>query len=353
MSPIINAPYAGGFLEIDLTAVQQNYQRLQNHLGPVPCACVVKADAYGLGVAEVAPALYQAGARVFFVAFVDEAIPLRSLLPHDAEIHVLGGLYPDSEQAYLDHNLVPILNSLEQIQRWQNRGPFDLQVDTGMTRLGIAQDDWAQLPNDLTPDILLSHFVCGDDHDHPVTRQQIDFFQQAVDSIPHKRASLANSAGIFIGPETHHDLGRPGCALYGINPTPNQPNPMATVAHLYGKIAQIHNVDSQATVGYGATFALEKGQKIATVGVGYADGYLRSLSSQGIAAVNGQLCPVVGRVSMDAIAVDVSGLDVQEGDWIELMGNSVSVDLLADKAGTIGYELLTSLGSRYMRTYRR
>jgi len=350
MSQTINAPTVGGFLDISLGALTRNYRRLKAELKGKDCACVVKADAYGLGMDRVAPALYHAGARCFFVAFLDEGIALRALLP-EADIHILGGLYPDTAQLFLDHRLIPVLNSLEQVTRWQNRGPFDLQVDTGMTRLGIAPSDWDQLPRDQTPDVLLSHFACADMADHPLNAHQIQLFDKAVQTLPHHRASLANSSGIFLSAASHFDLGRPGCALYGVNPTPSLDNPMETVVTLSGKIAQIHNVDSQTSVGYGASHALSAGQRIATIGLGYADGYIRSLSSQGTVFVQGEKRPVVGRVSMDAIAVDVTGLPVSEGDWVEVIGPNCPVDDVAARANTIGYEILTSLGQRYRRHY--
>lgn len=348
MSRTINT--AGAILTVDLDIIRDNYARLCQELGGTPCAVVVKADAYGLGLEEVAGALWDEGADTFFVAFIDEGIELREILP-DADIHILGGLLPDTEDVFLEHNLIPVLNSIEQIKRWDNRRLCDLQVDTGMTRLGIPLTAIEDIPRDLNVDVLLSHFACADDKDHLLNQNQIDAFKTISLVLPHKRASLANSAGIFLSEEAHFDLGRPGCALYGINPAPHADNPMKNPVRLQGKIIQLYEIDSQLSVGYGALHKVRPGQKIATVALGYADGYLRSLSSKGIIYINNVEVPVVGRVSMDAIAIDVSGLDCHEGQLVDVIGPNNPPDRLAKLAGTIGYEILTSLGGRYHRVY--
>ncbi|WP_417781831.1 alanine racemase [Terasakiella pusilla] len=352
MSQITNSVHtAGAILSIDLDVIKSNYQRLCQELGDVPCAAVVKANGYGLGVGPVATALWQAGARTFFVAQIDEGIELRAVLP-DADIHILVGFLHGSDDAFRQFNLIPVLNSLDQIDRWKGRGRCDVHVDTGMTRLGLAPDEVDQIPDGLDIDVLMTHLACADDKDHPLTHQQIRTFRQVRDVVAHKRASLANSSGVFIGPEAHFDLGRPGCALYGINPTPHQENPMQNPVRLQGKIVQVHEIDTQSSVGYGATHALEAGQKLATIAVGYADGYLRSLSSKGVVYIGEQEVPVVGRVSMDLISIDITGLDCEAGQLVDLIGPHNPPDRLADLCGTIGYEILTNLGSRYKRIYK-
>ncbi|WP_417821776.1 alanine racemase [Terasakiella sp.] len=342
---------AGGLLSIDLSIIQANYRRLCDELNGKNCSVVVKADAYGLGIEPVSKALWEAGARTFFVALPDEGVELRHILP-DADIHILGGLFKGSADVYTTHNLVPVLNSLEQIQDWQNRARADIQVDTGMTRLGIAPQDIGQIPSGLNTDVLMSHFACADERDHPLSIQQIETFTQAVQQIEHTRASLCNSAGIFLGEKAHFDLGRPGCSLYGINPTPHTTNPMQNPVHLQGKVIQVHEIDTQQSVGYGATYKLHAGQKLATIAVGYADGYLRSLSSNAAVYVEGQAAQVIGRVSMDAIGIDVSGMKCEEGQYVDVIGPNNTPDDLAKWAGTIGYEILTSLGRRYKRIYK-
>jgi alanine racemase len=342
---------AGGLLTIDLKAIQSNYHRLCKELNGQDCSVVVKADAYGLGVEPVSKALWDAGARTFFVALPDEGVTLRHILP-DADIHILGGLFKGAADVYTTHNLIPVLNSLEQVKNWQNRGRADIQVDTGMTRLGIAMKDIGHIPSGLQTDVLMTHFACADEQGHPLTSHQIEAFTLAVDKIGHKRASLCNSAGIFLGKKAHFDLGRPGCSLYGINPTPHTTNPMQNPVHLQGKVIQLHEIDTQHSVGYGATYQLHSGQKLATIAVGYADGYLRCLGSAATVYVDGQAAPVVGRVSMDAISVDVSGLECSEGQYVDIIGPDNTPDDLAKWAHTIGYEILTSLGNRYKRVYK-
>lgn len=342
---------AGALLTIDLNIIRSNYRRLCQEMGGKDCAAVVKADAYGLGVGPVSKALWEEGARTFFIAQIDEGIELRRHLP-EADIHVLVGFLAGSDNIFKEHNLIPVLNTLDQIKRWDDRGRCDLQIDTGMTRLGIAMSDLDHIPSLSNIDILMSHLACADDPDHWLTPKQITNFTRAKDHIPHQRASLANSSGIFNFPAAHHDLGRPGCALYGINPTVHQNNPMENPVHLQGKIVQIHDISDQEVVGYSATHKLQAGQKIATVALGYADGYLRYLSSKGVVYIKDQPAPIVGRVSMDLISIDVTNIDCHEGGLVDVIGPNNTPDDLARLADTIGYEILTSLGSRYLRIYK-
>ncbi len=359
------ADRAGAILTIDLDAVAANYRRLREELKGAPCAAVVKADAYGLGLSRVAPALWGAGARKFFTAQLDEAIALRAVLP-EAEIHVLNGLMPGAEADYLAYRLEPVLNSLEEIARYRSLArdkplPAILHVDTGMNRLGLEGAEVDILAE--TPSLLegikvtsvMSHLACADTSEHSMNRDQLRRFRDSLDRLPAAPRSFANSPGIFLGPDFHFDFGRPGSALYGVNPTPGKPNPMRQVIRLQGKILQVRAIDASESVGYGAAFRAKAPSRIATIAVGYADGYLRSVSHGTQAWVGGHEANVVGRISMDLVTLDVSGLPEslsRPGALVDLIGPEHCVDKLAERAGTIGYEILTSLGGRYHRVYR-
>lgn len=356
--------HAGAVLTIDIGAIVANYSQLNERLASGHAAAVVKADGYGLGADRVAPALAAAGCDSFFVAHLDEGLQLRSLLP-EPEIMVLNGLVPGAEVEYASHDLIPVLNHPGEIDAWRAfahgrtaRLPAILHIDTGMSRLGLS----ARELDDLDPDALegielryvMSHLACADTPDHPMNHAQLAAFQAARPRLPPAPASFANSSGIFLGPDYHLELSRPGIALYGGNPLPGQPNPMSQVVSLKGKILQLREIDSAMTVGYGATHSVTPPAKIATVAVGYADGYLRSLSNRASAYIGGTRVPLVGRVSMDLITFDVSDAPaeaVRPGAMIELIGPEHDIDAVAAEAGTIGYEILTNLGHRYHRRY--
>ena len=359
--------FSGAVLTIDLDAIRANWRRLRDRLGATGCAAVVKADAYGLGVERVAPALADVGCRVFFVAHLDEGIQLRKLLP-GAEIHVLNGLLPGSAGEFAAHGLIPVLNSLGNIDEWREFGRkdgdaprADLHIDTGMARLGLPPSEVQILRE--SPDrlegvklrYLMSHLACADEPDHKLNQQQLSGLRAAQAGLPALPVSFANSSGIFLGPDYHLDLARPGIALYGGNPAPGQPNPMEQVVRLQGKILQLRDVDTPQTVGYGASHRVAGRGRIATIAVGYADGYLRSLSNAGSGYLGDQRAPVVGRVSMDLITLDVTAIPRERcvpGAPVDLIGPHTPIDSVAAAAGTIGYEILTSLGSRYRRVYR-
>ena len=367
----IGTERAGGILRIDLVAIAGNYRLLQSRMtGGARCGAVVKADAYGLGMAQVAPVLFAAGCRDFFVALLDEAIALRAALPQAAEIHVFSGVTTACAAEFTSHRLIPVLNHVGQIADFAaharhlgNRLTADIHIDTGMNRLGLPDAEVAQLA--AKPDLLdglkvrfaMSHLACGDEPDHPLNGAQRDKFIAARHRVPalaDAEASLANSGGIFLGADFHYDLARPGAALYGLSPHQNRPNPMAQVVNLQGRILQLRDVDSPMTVGYGAAHKVTGKGRIATVGVGYADGYLHALTNRGHAHIGDILVPVVGRVSMDLITVDVSQVPpalAAPGCLVDLIGPHCSPDMLAKDAGTIGYEILTSLGRRYPRVY--
>ncbi|HZS84081.1 MAG TPA: alanine racemase [Stellaceae bacterium] len=359
---------AGAVLDIDLGAIVENWRALGRRVGPAAsCAGVVKADAYGLGMARVAPALAAAGCRLFFVAHLDEAISLRRLLP-DRDIAVLNGLLPGTAADFTAFRLMPVLNDLGQVEAWRRHclaepatGAAILHIDTGMARLGLAPDETARLKAErerlggIRLFAIMSHLACADEPAHPLNAQQLDRFRTALSGLPPAPASLAASSGIFLGPDYHFTIARPGAAVYGVNPQPGRPNPMAQAVILKGRIIQTRDVDRGDTVGYGATHRLDRPGRIATVAVGYADGWLRSLSNRGGAVIAGQPVPLIGRVSMDLITLDVSGLEphlARPGAFVELIGRDRTVDDVAAEAGTIGYEILTLLGRRYHRVYR-
>lgn len=358
---------AGALLTIDLDAICDNWRTLKGHLAQASCAAVVKADAYGLGALKVAPALYKSGCRHFFVAHVDEAIELRPALPLDANVYVLHGFPPGAQVEFVEHGLIPVLNSLSQIAAWrklvveQDRSlPAVLQVDTGMARLGLSAEELAQVAEDadflrgVDLHFIMSHLVSAEAQGDPINRLQLKRFRAALRHFPQTRASLANSSGIFLGDDYHFDLVRPGAALYGVAPVPGQKSPLRPVIRLQGKVIQTRTIDSGCGVGYGHTWCAPKRSRIATIAVGYADGYLRSLSNRGDVHFDGNRLPLIGNVSMDIIIVDVSDLEegaVQEGSLIDIMSPGNGIDKIAGHAGTIGYEILTSLGKRYARSY--
>jgi alanine racemase len=348
---------AASILEIDLGAIVENWRFLAARVAPGLCAAVVKADAYGLGAARVAPALAAAGCRTFFVAQLDEALDLRAALP-EAEIAVLNGLLPGTSGVFLDARLMPVLNDLAQVERWRRKGqarPAILHVDTGMNRLGLPLAELGRVGDPGFPlRAVMSHLACAEEAS-PMNEAQRQRFEAARAQLPAAPASFANSSGIFLGPAYHYELTRPGVALYGVNPTPERPNPMRATVRLLARVLQLHEVAPGETVGYGATHRFERPARIATIAAGYADGLLRSLSNRGRALVGGTTVPIVGRVSMDLITLDVTAADpaaVEPGSLVELVGSMHTVDDLAAEAGTIGYEILTSLGRRYHRIWR-
>lgn len=361
--------YAGAELTIDLGAIAGNYRRLRSRAPGAACAAVVKANAYGLGVDRVAPALADAGCGTFFVSSIDEGIELRAILDaeHGGDIYILTGLPDGAETDCAQYGLKPVLVALDQIDAWGrfcrdgNPGPgAAIKLDSGMTRLGLPDAELDVLANEperldgMTVDILISHLACAEESANPLNEEQRLAFDAARARLPVDKGSLANSSGIFLGPAYHYDLVRPGAALYGVNPTPDAPNPMLPVVALHGKILQLRDVDRDRPVGYGASHRMKNPGTLATVAVGYADGYLRSLGNRGAGYVGDIRVPVVGRVSMDMIVFDVTAVPADRlrvGESIELLGEGHGVDDIAAEAGTIGYEILTGLGQRYRRVY--
>lgn len=359
-------PRRGACLEIDLGAIAENYRILQRRFTGSECAVAVKADAYGLGVAHVGPALEKAGARTFFVAFVGEALALRVLLP-SARIAVLNGFPPDAADDFVHHGLIPVLNHLGDVEAWSGIAaregrplPSFIQFDTGMSRLGLEPSEQGILasePGRLDGiDVVgwMTHLACADDPDHPLNGQQRERLKTAAEGLPPAPLSLCNSAGIFLGQDFHFDIGRPGSALYGISPVSEGDNPMRQPVRLTSPILQVRTIPKGAIVGYGATYAAARPSRIATIPVGYADGMLRSLSNRGTMWLGGHAVPMAGRVSMDLITLDVTDVPeslAQPGQMVEVIGPHMTPDAIAEQAGTIGYEVLTALGRRYDRHY--
>jgi alanine racemase len=352
---------SSGVLVVDLDALARNYRRVRDAASPAECAAVVKANAYGLGVAAVARRLLAEGCRRFFVATADEGVELRGIVG-DAHIHVLDGVVADSVDRLTRFGLSPVLNSLQQIAHWRPTGrPALLHFDTGMSRLGMDAAETEVLlaePDRLAGlriDYLMTHLACADEPEHALNREQLQRFARLRSVLPDVPVSIGNSAGAFLGPEHRGDLVRSGIALYGGNPFVDRDLPLAPVAQLSGRILQLREVRDSVTVGYGATRVVAPPATLAVVGVGYADGYRRSLGNRAHAFVGGKRVPVVGRVSMDYLCVDVSALpagSVRCGDRVELIGEHVSLDEIAAAAGTISYEMLTGLGARLQRIYK-
>ncbi len=374
-TPNATAGGTGARLVVDLDAITDNYVTLRERAGGAEVGASVKADAYGLGHAPVARALSQAGCATFFVATPNEGRDLRETLP-SAEIVVLNGPDAASVPLFLDARLTPVLNSLDQIEAWKSHGaaqagaaPAFLHFDTGMNRLGLGADEAQRLfaeperLQDVAISTVMSHLACADEPAHPMNLTQLGVFEavraQLQGLTGPVRASLANSPGVFLGPDYHFDLVRPGAALYGLEPQRGSSNPMKQTVEIYAKILQVRSVDTPMTVGYGAAHRVAGPARIATVAAGYADGYPRAAASRSgdamHAYVAGYRVPLFGRVSMDLITIDVSELPdalAVPGQDVELVGPNATPDSLAASAGTIGYEVLTRFGNRLHRTYR-
>lgn len=354
-------------LIVDLDAIAANWRLLAGRAAHGRAAAVVKADAYGCGLVPVARRLWRAGTRLFFTAHLAEALALRAILP-DADIAAFNGPLPGEAPIYAAERIWPVLNDLGHVEAWagfcrraETPCPAVLHVDTGMRRLGLPPGELATLidaPERLAGVDLrhvMSHLACADTPDHPKNADQQAAFARAVARLPAAGggAMLANSSGVFLGPAYHFDWLRPGYALYGGRPNTEGPNPMAPAVTLRARIVQLRPAQAGDTVGYGADWTAERPSRIATLAVGYADGYLRALSSRARGYLDGHAVAVVGRVSMDLITVDVTDAPGAEiGQEVELIGPRYGVDDLADAAGTIGYEILTALGARYARRYK-
>jgi len=363
--PTTTSPGAGAVLRIDFDALVANYRTLTQAAMPARVAAVVKADGYGVGAKAVVELLAGEGCRQFFVAMLGEARAICPVLPADAEVFVLNGLQPGAEEAFLASGAIPVLNSLDQIERWSilatslgRKLRAALQVDSGMSRMGLSSEETAILTRNpgmleaIDPCLLMTHLACADEPGHPENARQYARFLEATAPWPGIPRALDNSGGIFL-PREHFDVVRAGIALYGGAPH-SGPNPMAPVISLEARIAQVRTVPPGTGVGYGMSFLTQRETRIATIPVGYADGLPRSLGNRGSAYVAGNRVPMVGRVSMDSITLDVTGVAEQHcmpGSPVELIGPHQSLDELARDAGTISYEILTQLGHRYEREF--
>lgn len=364
-------PEARAVLRIDLAALTANWRLLRDTVGHSTCAGVIKADAYGLGLAEVARALAEAGCRTFFVATLDEGRRTRLVDP-GAVIYVLDGLLPGAEHFYAGFDLRPVLSSVQEVEDWAafcrslgRRLPAAVHLDTGINRLGIPAADIGRLMaspglfESFERALVMSHLACADEPGNPKNEAQRRRFDEVRALLPEAPASLANSGGIFLGGAYHYDLVRPGIAIYGGRAFIGGVNPMQPVVRLAARILQVREVPAGETVGYGAIWRVDRPARIATLACGYADGFLRALSGPTgnpgpVGYIDAYPVPVVGRVSMDLITVDVSDVPpelARRGEWVEVMGGRVTVDDLTDRAGTIGYELLSRLGRRILRVY--
>ena len=362
---------ATGVLTVDLDAIVANWRKLEKTAVPSECAGVVKADAYGCGADQVARALANAGCKTFFVATLDEARVVRAAVPA-AAIYTLDGFFQNTGDSYAAIDCKPVIGDLNELAEWDVfcrrsgwTGGAAIHIDTGMNRLGLTVAE-AQgiIPRINAGDhgitLVMSHLASAELVNNPLNARQLTSFREIASLFSGVPASLSNSSGVFLGAAFQFDLMRPGAALYGINPTPESDNPMQPVVELKARIVQVRNVERGETVGYGGTWTARRPTRIALVSAGYADGYFRAASANdgtrgAEVMVAGKRCPIAGRVSMDLIAVDITDIEknaARRGHMVTLIGEGITVDELAHHFGTIGYEVLTSLGKRYARIYK-
>ena len=364
-------PAATGAVLIDLDQLRANWQALAQHVAPSECGAVVKADAYGVGAQRVIPTLTAAGCHSFFVATLDEALIARRLA-HGANVYMLDGLLPGTARDVAHANVIPVLATLEDVAAWaalaDNGGhapPAALHIDTGLHRLGLSEDELRLLAG--MPELLqrfdialiMSHLACADEAGHPMNREQRATFERLRAALPTARASLAASDGLMLGPDFHYDLVRPGYALYGGQAAPLRITPVSPVARVCARILQVQDVPIGGSIGYSASYRATSPRRIATIAAGYADGVFRHSSATnetpgGMVSYRGTRAPIVGRVSMDLITVDVTdvpGPTPEKGDWVDLIGPDLPIEAVGSAAHTIGYEVLTRLGQRFHRIY--
>jgi alanine racemase len=365
-APTLDPGHGTGWVRVDLKALGANYRRLAALAAPSRCAATVKADAYGLGLEAVVTRLAAEGCDTFFVANVGEGVTARALVPH-AQIFVFNGVMSHDAEQMLASGLTPVLNCADQVHCWSRYAalvgrplPCAIHLDTGMNRLGMAGEEVERLVAEpdwhlgLDVRLVMTHLACAHHRGDPLTSQQVRDFKRLSRLLPDAPTSIGNSAGTLLGASTRGDLVRPGIALYGGHPFDYGDNPLQEVVRVYGRVIQLREVGQQHSVGYGGTYRAETGQRLATVGVGYADGYRRELGNRALAGAAGRRVPVVGRVSMDLLTLDVTAVPAQRlqpGDSVELIGGAVSLEEVAHAAGTVGYELLTGLGDRLTRVY--
>jgi alanine racemase len=371
VNPAESLATSRGVLTVDLDAIVANWRKLEKAAVPAECAAVIKADAYGCGIDPVARALAAAGCKTFFVATLDEARAARTAAP-SAAIYVLDGFFQNSGEAYAGINCQPVIGDLNELAEWDVfcrrtgwSGGAAIHIDTGMNRLGFTLTDAQSLIPRIKAgnhgiSLVMSHLACAEMLNHQLNAKQLSVFREIAGLFTGISASLSNSSGIFLGHQFQFDLVRPGVALYGVNPTPEADNPMQQVIELKARIVQIRNIERGESVGYGGTWSARRPTRLAIVAAGYADGYFRAGSSNdgtrgAEVVIAGQRCPIAGRISMDLMAIDITDVPhnaVRRGHMATLIGEGITVDELAHHFGTIGYEVLTSLGRRYHRVYR-
>jgi alanine racemase len=362
---------ATGVLTVDLDAIVANWRKLEKTAVPAECAGVVKANAYGCGAEQVARALSTAGCKTFFVATLDEGRVVRSAVP-GAAIYVLDGFFQNTGDAYARFDCKPVIGDLNELAEWDVfcrrsgwSGGAAIHIDTGMNRLGMTiAEAQGIIPRINAGDhgitLVMSHLASAELLNNSANARQLAAFREIASLFSGVPKSLANSSGVFLGGQFQFDLVRPGAAVYGINPTPESDNPMQPVVELKARIVQLRNVERGETVGYGGTWTARRPTRLAIISAGYADGYFRAASANdgtrgAEVVVAGKRCPIAGRISMDLMAVDVTDLDkneVRRGHMVTLIGEGITVDELAHHFGTIGYEVLTSLGRRFARVYK-
>ena len=350
-------------LTVRLGAVAENYRICRSLAGRASVAAAVKANAYGVGVREVTRTLLRERCDTFFVARFDEGIELRPVAPN-ARIFVLDGVREATVSGLVAHNLTPVLNTLDEIALWSRHAPgrdAALHLDTGMNRLGMPQAELAILVSesrqrlkDINLVLIMSHLACAEDPSSPMNARQLARFREALAQLPSAPASFASSGGLLLGADYAFDLARPGIALYGGNPQTGRHNPFRTVVRLTSRILQLRRVDKGESVGYGASFGVGRPTTLATVALGYADGLKRALGNRGTGAIGGHRAPIVGRVSMDLVTLDVTEVPpalVAVGAEVEFLGDTILLDDVAAAAGTANYDILTSFGARLARRY--
>jgi alanine racemase len=360
-----------GVLTVDLDAIVANWRKLEKTAVPAECAAVIKANAYGCGLEPVAKALGKAGCKTFFVATLDEARAARAAVP-SAVLYVLDGFIQNTGEVYAKIDAKPVIGDLNELAEWDVfcrrsgwSGGVAVHIDTGMHRLGLTVSEAQGLiprinAGDHGVSLVMSHLACAENLNHPMNARQLASFREIASLFTGVPASLSNSSGIFLGGPFLFDMVRPGAALYGVNPTPEADNPMQPVVDLKARVLQIREVERGETIGYGGIWTARRPTRLAIISAGYADGYFRAGGSNdgtrgAEVVVAGKRCPVAGRISMDLMAVDVTDLEknaVRRGHMVTLLGEGIGVDELAHHFGTIGYEVLTSLGARYARVYK-
>jgi alanine racemase len=362
---------ATGVLTVNLDSIVANWRKLEKAAVPAECAAVIKSNAYGLGLEPVARALAKAGCKTFFVANLNEARATRAVAPA-AAIYVLNGFIQNTGEGYAKIDARPVIGDLNELAEWDVfcrrtgwSGGAAIHIDTGMQRLGLTISEAQGLiprinAGDHGVTLVMSHLACAENLHRPLNARQLASFREIGSLFTGVPGSLSNSSGIFLGPPFLFDVVRPGVALYGVNPTPEADNPMQPVVELKARVLQIREVERGESVGYGATWTARRPTRLAIVSAGYADGYFRAGGSNdgtrgAEVVVAGKRCPIAGRISMDVMAVDVTDLEknaVRRGHLVTLIGDGITVDELAHHFGTIGYEVLTSLGRRYARVYK-